>query len=196
MSNPKVKLAWAAGAALIVALAGCGREADRPSRQLAEDRAPADRPVRAERVSRTYDDRSDRSSSRSRSGDVASDVVWASSRRGSAEENAERQFARNGQDFAAASVQDYARKARAFVQAPPRGALEADRSNGDRIYYDPKSNTFAAADRSGLPRTMFKPRDGRAYWEQQQQRLADGSDRASRRSGSGRSRDSGDDARG
>ncbi len=41
------------------------------------------------------------------------------------------------------------------------------------LYYDPKANIFAVADREGAPRTMFKPRDGMAYWQQQKQRASD-----------------------
>jgi pyocin large subunit-like protein len=41
------------------------------------------------------------------------------------------------------------------------------RSNGDALLYDAKTNTFAVVTKAGAPRTMFKPRDGAAYWEQQ-----------------------------
>ena len=41
------------------------------------------------------------------------------------------------------------------------------RSNGDTLLYDAKSNTFAVVTKAGAPRTMFKPRDGSAYWDQQ-----------------------------
>ena len=83
-------------------------------------------------------------------------------------------------------LDDYVAKARAFVSAPPRGSLSTTRTNGDVLYYDPKSNVFAVADKDGVPRTMFKPRDGKAYWAQQTQ-SADGRSgrRANRRRSSG-----------
>jgi pyocin large subunit-like protein len=165
--------ACAASAFALLALPGCGREADRASRVLAEDVAPTSQTARTERVSRTYDtgDRAERSDASRRS---ASGLNWASSRRGSAEDNARRQFERNGADFSAASLDAYVARARAFAAEPPRGVLKARRSNGDQMLYDPRSNTFLVTDREGAPRTMFKPREGRAYWDEQQQRLADG----------------------
>jgi hypothetical protein len=36
--------------------------------------------------------------------------------------------------------------------------------------YDPKGNVFAVASKAGAPRTMFKPDDGMAYWEEQKAR--------------------------
>ena len=189
-----------ASALMLLALAGCGREADQASRRLADDRAPAAQP-RAERVSRYYaEDRDgDRAAAPARAGGrtAASGLAWAASRRGAAEDNARRQFERNGQDFGTASLQAYVDKAAAFAAAPPAGALKARRANGDRIYYDPATNTFLAADPSGLPRTMFKPRDGRAYWDQQQQRIAqDGAGARARRAGSDRDGSGVQDGRG
>ncbi len=62
---------------------------------------------------------------------------------------------------------------------------KAIRANGDTLYYDPKSNVFAVVDKQGAPRTMFKPREGMAYWTEQKQSLAD----------SGGRRQGGDDGR-
>jgi pyocin large subunit-like protein len=186
-----------ASALALLALAGCGREADRASRSLADDRAPAEQPARPERVSRAYvEDRSYAPAAERVAQARASSLAWASSRRGSAEDNARRQFERNGQDFGAASVQAYVDKASAFASDPPRGVLTSRRSNGDRIFYDPRTNTFLAADRSGLPRTMFKPREGRAYWDQQVGRLAQGSGAQRARGGGGRDGSGSEDARG
>jgi len=61
-------------------------------------------------------------------------------------------------------------KVHAFVDSPPSDAQTIDRSNGDRLIYAPKSNTFAVVSREGAPRTMFKPRDGASYWTEQKQR--------------------------
>ncbi len=64
------------------------------------------------------------------------------------------------------------KKANAFVDSPPRGTLTLERSNGDILFYDPKANVFAVANKEGAPRTMFKPEEGAAYWEQQKTREA------------------------
>ncbi len=67
---------------------------------------------------------------------------------------------------------DYVRKAHEFVDHPPAGVETLSRRNGDTLMYDPKSNTFAVASRDGAPRTMFKPRAGAAYWDEQKTRLS------------------------
>ncbi|HEY5007397.1 MAG TPA: hypothetical protein VII42_05295 [Caulobacteraceae bacterium] len=99
-------------------------------------------------------------------------------------------------DFGAGTLQDFVAKAHAFTTAPPKDALTLTRSNGDKLLYDPAHNIFAVVTKDGAPRTMFKPAAGRAYWDQQVQRQADGGDQNngsrsfSRRS---TSRDSSDD---
>ena len=99
--------------------------------------------------------------------------MWAANRTHTAEENAQYQFAKNGGDFSAASESDYVIKAHAFVDKPPRGVQTLDRSNGDKLIYDPKANVFAVVASSGAPRTMFKPRGGASYWAQQKARDAE-----------------------
>jgi pyocin large subunit-like protein len=96
--------------------------------------------------------------------------MWAPNRKHTAEENAEYQFTRNGGDFGASTEADYVTKAHAFVDRPPARAETLDRRNGDRLIYDAKTNVFAVVSRDGAPRTMFKPRDGAAYWAEQKDR--------------------------
>ena len=78
-----------------------------------------------------------------------------------------RLFERNGADFGAATAQDYLTKIRAFTSRPPAGTDRAVRPNGDVLLYQASTNTFAVVSRDGAPRTMFKPRDGAAYWAEQ-----------------------------
>jgi pyocin large subunit-like protein len=96
--------------------------------------------------------------------------MWAANRKHSAEDNAQYQFAKNGGDFGAANETDYVKKAHDFVERPPHGADTIERSNGDKLIYDPSGNVFAVVSRDGAPRTMFKPRDGASYWAQQKDR--------------------------
>jgi pyocin large subunit-like protein len=93
--------------------------------------------------------------------------IWAANRKHTAQENADYQFGKNGKDFGALSEADYVAKVHAFVDTPPSGVQKVERSNGDALLYDAKSNTFAVVAKTGAPRTMFKPRDGAAYWRQQ-----------------------------
>jgi pyocin large subunit-like protein len=98
--------------------------------------------------------------------------LWAANRKHTAEENAQYQFAKNGGDFEAKSESQYVTQVHAFVDKPPRDAEVIDRSNGDKLIYDPRANVFAVVARNGAPRTMFKPRDGATYWAQQKDREA------------------------
>lgn len=188
--NMKLRLRATCAAVVVLALAGCGRESDRPSRADAS----VDAGVRPSPASYASSPSSSLSTSQREAQAPRFDdgkPVWAANRQRSGEENAEKQFERNGSDLGAASLDDYVRKAHAFLDSPPKGALTATRSNGDVLYYDPKANLFVVADRQGAPRTMFKPRDGMAYWLQQKQSLAKrDSSRSDRRSGSGDGSDS------
>jgi hypothetical protein len=60
--------------------------------------------------------------------------MWAPSKRFSAEEGAQRQFERDGEAFGAKSVDQYVKKAHAFVGHPPKGTLTLTRKNGDILF--------------------------------------------------------------
>ena len=65
------------------------------------------------------------------------------------------------------SQNDYYRFARDFVENPPAGTLTKTRSNGDVLFYQPSTNTFAIKDKNGNIKTMFKPKDKEKYWNAQ-----------------------------
>jgi hypothetical protein len=177
--------ALALSGAAMIALAGCGREADRASRpEAAFDTAAAVTPERNASAPLRQDVRTEPVV---RYGDGK--PMWAPSRQRSGQENAERQFQKHGSEFAAGSVQDYVAKAHSFVTDPPRGAERLKRGNGDVLVYDARSNVLAIATRDGAPRALFKPRDGQQYWADLKQQAAAGDDPSSRR----RTRASGDE---
>lgn len=94
-------------------------------------------------------------------------AVWSHGHDG-ASANAQEHWEKHGGDFPEIhSAQDYERAAQSFVAAPPSGTLTKHRANGDTLFYDPATNTFAVADPDGEPRTFFRPNSGRAYWERQ-----------------------------
>ncbi len=114
--------------------------------------------------------------------------MWSDNRRHTAEENADYHFHHDGPDFGAASEKDYVAKVHQFIEHPPGDVQTISRSNGDKLLYDPKTNTFAVERKDGAPRTMFKPHDGEAYWKEQEAKAASGDDSyggRSRRSDSG-----------
>ena len=152
-----VRFGWVmAGLAVGLVLVGCERTSavrkadnvDPPEARARQDRGTA---TTAEKPPRQLDGK----------------PWWAASRRGTAEENAARSFERNGSDLGASDLDDFVHKTHAFVRHPPAGSKTLTRSNGDTLIYDPAQNLFAVVTRDGAPRTLFKPREGAAYWEKQ-----------------------------
>lgn len=157
--------------AVVAALAACERPSAVASKEAAEPVVSA-APERAEAPVPQVDGK----------------PMWSASRRGTAQENAQRSFEHNGADFGAKDLDDFVRKAHAFVEDPPAGAERLTRRNGDVLLYDPKGNVFAVATKDGAPRTMFKPEEGAAYWQEQKDREARRQTARSERAG----RDNGD----
>jgi pyocin large subunit-like protein len=184
----------------LLALAGaglwaCDKGSSAPARNHAEEGAPSSRSYDAPRSGGDgYADRSDGGYARREEARPPTPLVdgvpmWSDNRRHTAEENAEYHFHRDGPDFGASSVKDYVAKAHHFIEHPPGSVETVSRSNGDKLLYDAKTNTFAVERKDGAPRTMFKPHDGVAYWKEQQAKAAAGDDsyggRRSRRSDDG-----------
>ena len=139
-----------------------------------------------------------RRDSRARDGDAPlfhGKPLWAANKNHTAQENADYHFKRDGDAVGATSEDDFLTKVHAFVDAPPKGTETLTRSNGDKLMYDPKANLFAVVDKDGAPRTLFKPRDGAAYWAQQKDSVAKGDDdyRSSNTSRRSARRSNGDD---
>jgi pyocin large subunit-like protein len=111
--------------------------------------------------------------------------VWAANKNHSGQENADYHFKRDGDVFEAKTEDEFLTKVHAFIDSPPQGVLTLTRGNGDKLMYDPKGNIFAVADKNGAPRTLFKPKDGQAYWDKQKEAVDKGENsfRSARRTG-------------
>ena len=96
--------------------------------------------------------------------------VLTGNRRETVDAKITRLFERNGSDFGARTPQDYLARVQAFTARPPAGTDRVERPNGDVLLYQASTNTFAVVSRDGVPKTMFKPRDGAAYWSEQKDR--------------------------
>lgn len=94
-------------------------------------------------------------------------AVLTASRRETVNAKVARLYERNGAAFGARSAEDYLAKIQAFTGQPPSGTDTVKRPNGDTLYYQASTNTFAVVARDGTPRTMFKPDDGPNYWQEQ-----------------------------
>ena len=106
---------------------------------------------------------------------------WADNRQHSAQENLAYQFDHWGAGVGAKDQNDYAKRAHAFFEHPPKGAEKVTRPNGDVMMYDKASNIFAIARRDGAPRLYRKPTDGVATWEKARSEAASGAGRSQRR---------------
>ena len=93
--------------------------------------------------------------------------VLTANRRETVDAKIARLFERNGADFGATSAEDYLARVRAFTARPPAGTERVERPNGDVLLYQASTNTFAVVSRDGVAKTMFKPREGAAYWDEQ-----------------------------
>jgi hypothetical protein len=96
--------------------------------------------------------------------------VLTANRRETVDAKVTRLFERNGGDFNARTPQDYLAKVQAFITRPPTGTDRVERPNGDVLLYQASTNTFAVVSRDGVAKTMFKPREGAAYWAEQKAR--------------------------
>ena len=159
MIGKDVSGAWAAGAVALalLGLAGCGNGGSavetRDRTAAGAEAAPtstAGPPAQAAAANR----------------DEAKPVLTAN-RRETVDAKVARLFERNGADFGAASAEDYLAKVQAVSTRPPAGTERAERPNGDGLLYHAATNTFAVVSREGVAKTMFKPRDGVAYWAEQ-----------------------------
>ncbi|KQW86405.1 S-type pyocin family protein [Brevundimonas sp. Root1279] len=93
--------------------------------------------------------------------------VLTANRRETMDDKVIRLFQRNGADFGAETADDYLAQVQAFTQRPPAGTDRVERPNGDVLLYQASTNTFAVVSRQGVAKTMFKPREGAAYWAEQ-----------------------------
>lgn len=154
----------AASAALLVGLSACS---DGGSAVETRDRAPETPGATLAAAPAAGAAEADRAPPES-----ASPVLTAN-RRETVDQKVVRLFQRNGADFGARTPEEYLAKVQAFVSNPPAGVERAERPNGDVLLYQASTNTFAVVSRDGVPKTMFKPRDGQAYWAQQKARAPD-----------------------
>ena len=144
-------------AAAVLLIAACDRGGERPA---PEQPAPSDRADRPSSTAARDVVRDDGPVAR-----VDGKPMWAANRRYSAEENAQYQFEQNGEEFGAKDVEDFVKKVHAF--AKKSGTERFERTNGDVLLYDAKTNIFAVYNKDGAPKTMFKPREGASYWADQ-----------------------------
>lgn len=98
------------------------------------------------------------------------DPIWTKTKTLGPVKNAYEHWIKHGQEFSDKSfknAKDYVDATHDFVRAPSNGILTKTRANGDVLFYDPVTNTFSVKTKDGVPKTMFKPKDGIGYWGKQ-----------------------------
>ncbi len=82
--------------------------------------------------------------------------------------NLERHWEKHGSEFPEFhSAQEYGDAALNFFQNPPQGTLTKVRSDGEKLFYHPPSNTFGVTAPDGTPKTLFRPSGRMNYWNRQ-----------------------------
>lgn len=94
--------------------------------------------------------------------------IWSSTPSRTSIENAYRHWTKHASEFPEFhNAKQYVEAARNFVTNPPAGTLTKVRPNGEKVFYNPATNTFAVQGADGAPKTMFRPKDGINYWHRQ-----------------------------
>lgn len=74
-------------------------------------------------------------------------------------------FKRHGKEFNAKTEQEYVSTAKSFFEATGDNYLQYTRKNGDIVKYNTSNNTFGVVSKDGTIRTLFKPKEGMKYFE-------------------------------
>ena len=158
MIGRKMRAAWAVGAALALpGLTGCGNGGS----------AVETRDRTGEEAQAVLTAAAGASAQAAGAAPEQARPALTANRRETVDAKVARLFERNGADFDAASAEDYLARVQAFTTRPPSGTERVERPNGDVLLYQASTNTFAVVSRDGVAKTMFKPRDGAAYWAEQ-----------------------------
>jgi hypothetical protein len=94
--------------------------------------------------------------------------IWSNTKNLNSVENAFSHWKKHSSEFPELfNSKQYVDAAKKFISEPPSGTLTKIRPNGDKLFYNPKTNTFVATTKDGVPKTMFKPKNGKDYWKKQ-----------------------------
>ncbi|MBM3074409.1 VENN motif pre-toxin domain-containing protein, partial [Lelliottia sp. RWM.1] len=84
--------------------------------------------------------------------------IWTETKKAEPVGNDYGHWTKHGKEFPEyQNAKQYVDASHNFVTNPPAGTLTTTRKNGDTIYYNPSSNTFAVKNSDGVPKTMFRP---------------------------------------
>ncbi|MDR5884244.1 RHS repeat-associated core domain-containing protein, partial [Caballeronia sp. LZ032] len=85
-------------------------------------------------------------------------TCWSATRNKSPVKNAFDHWTKHEGEFPEfKNAKQYLEGTREFTKSPSTGTLMKARSNGEKVYYEPSTNTFAVTLPDGTPKTMFRP---------------------------------------
>ena len=91
--------------------------------------------------------------------------IWSSTKHKTPVQNAFEHWKDHRNEFPELfNAKQYVESSRGLFQYS-EGTLTKIRSNGEILSYQTQSNTFGAFTKDGVPKTMFRPREGLYYWE-------------------------------
>jgi len=92
--------------------------------------------------------------------------IWTSTKDRSEVINAFKHWEKHAAEFPEFNNSlEYVLGANKFMTNPEVNTLIKVRTNGDKVFYNPKSNIIGIQTKNGVPRTLFKPEDGLKYWD-------------------------------
>ncbi|WP_240153824.1 VENN motif pre-toxin domain-containing protein, partial [Erwinia amylovora] len=87
--------------------------------------------------------------------------IWTETKKKEPVSNAYGHWDKHKQEFPEFhNSKQYVEATHSFVNNPPSGTLSKVRPNGETVFYNPKTNTFAVKTADGVPKTMFRPDPG------------------------------------
>ncbi|GAA1677099.1 RHS repeat-associated core domain-containing protein [Kribbella yunnanensis] len=89
---------------------------------------------------------------------VHNDSCWSSTRNKTSVENAFKHWDKHKTEFPNLNnAKEYVEAGTTFLRSTNKNILTRTRGNGDSVRYNPVTNEFGVMDRSGVPRTYFRP---------------------------------------
>ena len=84
--------------------------------------------------------------------------LWSLGKHKNSVKNAFGHYKKHGKEFPDINnAVEYVEKAHGFMRTPPAGTLSKVRANGEKVFYNPATETFAIRAKDGAPKTIFIP---------------------------------------
>lgn len=94
--------------------------------------------------------------------------IWSANGTRSSVENALHHWNKHGREFTELqNSKQYVEKAWIFLKSTSKDIFSKTRPNGKLLRYNQNTNVFGSYTKDGVPKTMFRPKNGIQYWDMQ-----------------------------